>query len=240
MNYSKFAKIYSYSRISRYLKAAKGDKQKAQALYYANARIARSFQPLLSFFEVVLRNQLHYAIAGHYGDVQWLIHQKTGFMSDTTLEYTDKKTGELRINDYLKRSVERAEATLTEKGRNITAGRVIAELNLGFWNSLYETHHYSLLKGVPCTIFNSLPTGLGRKGINKRIQQIRQLRNRVSHNEPLCFEDREFSMDYAKRQYKTICDFLTWINPQIIATLATEKLDQVLYEIADAEALMSK
>ena len=45
------------------------------------------------------------------------------------------------------------------KRRNVTAGRVIAELNLGFWNSLYETHHYALLQGVPCTIFRGLPTG---------------------------------------------------------------------------------
>ena len=240
MNYRKFAKTYSYSRISRYLKAAKGDKQKAQAMYYANARIARSFQPLLSFFEVVLRNQLHYAIAGHYGDVQWLIHQKAGFMSDSSLEYTDKKTGEPRINDYLRRSVERAETTLTDKGHNITAGRIIAELNLGFWNSLFETHHYALLRGVPCTIFNSLPTGLGRKGINNRIRKIRQLRNRVSHNEPICFEDREFSMAYAKSQYKTICDFLSWIDPEIITSLEKEDLNHVLSEIADAEAIMSK
>lgn len=43
MNYRKFAKIYSYSRISRYLKAAKGNKKMAQEMYYANARIARSF-----------------------------------------------------------------------------------------------------------------------------------------------------------------------------------------------------
>ena len=75
MNYHKFAKIYSYSRISRYLKAAKGDKKKAQAMYYANACLARSFQPIISFFEVILRNQLHYALANHFGDVQWLINQ---------------------------------------------------------------------------------------------------------------------------------------------------------------------
>ena len=51
-------------------------------MYYANARLAQVFQPLISFFEVILRNQLHYAIAKHFGDVQWLINQKNGFMSD--------------------------------------------------------------------------------------------------------------------------------------------------------------
>jgi len=87
MNYQKFARLYSYSRISRYLKASKGNKKKAQQMYYANARLARAFQPLISFFEVVLRNQLHYAIAKHFGDVQWLINQKNGFMSAPSLTH---------------------------------------------------------------------------------------------------------------------------------------------------------
>ena len=79
MNYKKFSRIYSISRVSRYQKAANGDKKKAMAMYYANARLARAFQPLISCFEVVLRNQLHYALANHFNDVQWLVNQKTGF-----------------------------------------------------------------------------------------------------------------------------------------------------------------
>ena len=60
-------------------------------MYYANARLARSFQPLISFFEVILRNHLHYALASHFGDVQWLINQKTGFMSAPSLTHANKK-----------------------------------------------------------------------------------------------------------------------------------------------------
>jgi hypothetical protein len=66
MNYKKFSRIYSISRVSRYQKAANGNKKKAMAMYYANARMAQAFQPLISFFEVVLRNQLHYALAHHF------------------------------------------------------------------------------------------------------------------------------------------------------------------------------
>ena len=69
MNYKKFSKLYSYARVSRYVKAANGNRRKAQKMYYANARVAQSFQPLLSFFEVILRNQLHYALAAHFNDV---------------------------------------------------------------------------------------------------------------------------------------------------------------------------
>ncbi len=238
MNFKKFSKLYSNARVSRYVKAANGDKRKAQKMYYANARIAQSFQPLLSFFEVILRNQLHYALASHFSDVKWLINQKTGFMSDPSLTHTVKKTGKVTVNDFLKKEVERSERTLIGKKRNVTAGRVIAELNLGFWNSLYETHHYALLKGVPCQIFKSLPTGYGRKEVNNAIQEIRTLRNRVSHNEPLCFSDKVYDMTYAKEMYTKIKDFLSWINPEIISSLKQESLDSVYKEIDEAELII--
>lgn len=238
MNHKKFSRIYSYSRISRYLKATGGKKRKAQKMYYANARIARSFQPLLSFFEVVLRNQIHYALASHFGDVQWLINQKTGFMSDPSLTHTVKKTKKVIVNDFLKKEVERSEHSLITKKRNITAGRVIAELNLGFWNSLFEKHHYALLKGAPCKIFHRLPTGYGRKEINAIIQEIRRFRNRLSHNEPLCFDGKAFDMKYVKEMYVKITDFLSWISPEIMVSLQKESLDNVCDEIAKAEEII--
>lgn len=238
MNHKKFSKLYSNARVSRFVKAANGDRRKAQKMYYANARVAQSFQPLLSFFEVILRNQLHYALAAHFNDVQWLINQKTGFMSDSSLTHTVKKTGKVMVNDFLKKEVERSERTLIGKKRNVTAGRVIAELNLGFWNSLYETHHYALLKGVPCRIFKSLPTGYGRKEVNNAIQEIRTLRNRVSHNEPLCFSNKAYDMTYAKEMYGKINDFLSWINPDIMVSLKSESLDNVCREIGRAEQIM--
>ena len=238
MNHKKFSKLYSNARVSRFVKAANGDRRKAQKMYYANARVAQSFQPLLSFFEVILRNQLHYALAAHFNDVQWLINQKTGFMSDPSLTHTVKKTGKVMVNDFLKKEVERSERTLIGKKRNVTAGRVIAELNLGFWNSLYETHHYALLKGVPCKIFKSLPTGYGRKEVNNAIQEIRTLRNRVSHNEPLCFSNKAYDMTYAKEMYGKINDFLSWINPDMMVSLKSESLDNVCREIGRAEQIM--
>ena len=238
MNYKKFSRIYSISRVSRYQKAANGDKKKAMAMYYANARLAQAFQPLISVFEVVLRNQLHYALVHHFNDVMWLVDQKNGFMSDPSLTHVVKKTGKVKVNDFLKKEVERSEKTLIQKHRNVTAGRVIAELNFGFWNSLYETHHYALLKGVPGTIFRSLPSGVGRKEINLRVQEIRNLRNRISHNEPLCFKDKAFDLTYVNEMYAMISDFLSWIDPQIINSLNKENLDKVSCQIQETSKLL--
>jgi len=240
MNYHKFAKLYSFSRISRYLKASKGDKKLAQDMYYANSRIAQAFQPLISSFEVILRNQLHYAIANHFSDVRWLINQKTGFMSDPSLIHKDKKTGKTKTNDFLKKEIERSEKALLNKKRNLTSGRIIAELNFGFWNSLFESHHYALLKGVPCTIFHSLPKDFGRKEVNSRIRKIRDFLNRVSHNEPICFDGKEFDLDYSRSMYTTISNFLTWVSPNVMETLASEDLDKVNAEIIRTEKILAR
>ena len=238
MNHKNFTRLYSISRTSRYIKAANGNKQMAQQMYYANARIAQAFQPLISFFEVVLRNQLHYAAAAFFNDVEWIVNQKTGFMSDDMLCHVNKKTGQYKQNTFLKKEVERAEKVLADKQRNVTAGRIIAELNLGFWNSLYEKHHYALLKGVPCRIFNKLPVGYGRKEVNDYIQKIRILRNRVSHNEPLCFNGKVFDLMYVREMYRIISDFFQWINPSIEISLKEGELDRVEYEISRAEKLL--
>ena len=239
MNYKKFSRIYSISRVSRYQKAANGSKKKAMAMYYANERLAQAFQPLVSTFEVVLRNQLHYALAHYFNDVQWLVNQKSGFMSDPSLTHIVKKTGKVKVNDFLKSEVERSERTLIGKKRNVTAGRVIAELNFGFWNSLYETHHYALLKGVPCTIFKTLPAGVGRKEVNQMVKQIRDLRNRIGHNEPLCFNEKVYDMTYAQEMYVMVRDFLNWIDPQIVTSLCKEKLDHVEAEIKETIKIMN-
>ena len=63
MKYKKVVRLYSNSRVSKYYKATNRNKNKAVMLYFANMKIAQAFHPLLSSFEVILRNQLHYALA---------------------------------------------------------------------------------------------------------------------------------------------------------------------------------
>lgn len=219
MKYKKVVRLYSNSRISKYYRATNRNKNKAVMLYYANMKIAQAFHPLLSSFEVILRNQLHYALAHHFSDGNWIINQKTGFMTAPSLTYTNKRTKRKVTNDYLLKEVMKAEKKISDRGIKVTTGRVIAEQTLGFWNSFYETHHYALLAGVPCRIFKKLPSGYGRKEINDIIVQVRELRNRINHNEPICFVNRKCDFSYVKCMYSIISDFLTWIDPEIMPSL---------------------
>lgn len=178
-------------------------------LYFANMKIAQAFHPLLSSFEVILHIQQHYVLARHFSDGNWIINQKTGLMGASSLTYTNKRTKKKVINDYALKEVLKTEKIIAERGVKVTTGRVIAEQTLGFWNSFYETHHYALLAGVPWRIFKKLPSGYGRKEINDIIVQVRELRNRINHNKPICFVNRKCDFSYVKDMYTIISNFLT-------------------------------
>ena len=206
MKYKKVVRLYSNSRVAKYYRATNRNKNKAVMLYFANMKIAQAFHPLLS-------------------DGNWIINQKAGFMIAPSLTYTNKRTKKKVTNDYILKEVLKAEKKIADRGVRVTTGRVIAEQTLGFWNSFYETHHYALLAGVPCRIFKKLPSGFGRKEINDIIVQVRELRNRINHNEPICFVNRKCDFSYVKGMYAIISDFLTWIDPEIMPSL--REIDKV-------------
>ena len=52
-----------------------------------------------------------------------------------------------------------------------------------------------------------------------------ELRNRINHNEPICFVNRKCDFSYVKGMYTIISDFLTWIDPEIMPSL--KEVDKV-------------
>lgn len=233
MKYKDFIKYYSFSRTSKYYKAVGKRKDKTMLLYYGNMKIAQSFHPLLGTLEVVLRNRLHRELSCYFDDNKWIVNQKTGFMIDPLLSRKNKKSGVLMTNDYLFREISKAENKLKSKGHNITAGRIIAEQSLGFWVSFFDLIHYKLLKGIPCKIFQKLPSEYGRKEIYDTLNMVRAFRNRINHNEPICFIDGKMDFSYARNMYRIIVDFLNWIDPLIIQSL--KGLDKVVETIEKEE-----
>lgn len=109
MKYKKVVRLYSNSRVSKYYRAVNRNKNKAVMLYFANLKIAQAFHPLLSSFEVILRNQLHYALSRHFSDGNWIINQKAGFMVDSSLTYINKRSKKRVTNDYILKEVQKAE-----------------------------------------------------------------------------------------------------------------------------------
>jgi hypothetical protein len=106
---------------------------------------------------------------------------------------------------------------------------------LGFWTDLFELHHYRLLRGRPIQIFSQLPSGHGRGEVFSRLNKIRQFRNRIHHNESICFNGNVIDFTYVEDVYNSIIDILTWIDPELINWI--KNINSVPLKIANARTI---
>lgn len=93
--------------------------------------MAQAFHPLLTQFEVILRNSLNNILAAHFIDPDWIINQKNGFMSNPSL-------GQSRY--YLKECIIKSERKFNRRNTTITNGKLLADQTFGFWIALYFYH----------------------------------------------------------------------------------------------------
>ncbi len=157
-------------------------------------------------------------------------------MSDASLKFIHKKTGQLLINDFLKKAVIKAEKRLLNAGLPVTNGKVIAEQTLGFWTDLYELHHYKLLYGYPIKIFKHLPSGYGRKQVVVALTKIRKFRNRINHNEPICFKGQQIETSSTEEVYKAIISILNWIDPIFLNII--NDIDEVSLKLNEVKSII--
>lgn len=216
MEYSKLQYYTSKDRLGRFLSACEGNKTKACELYFSNIEVSKAFYPVLSQFEIFLRNVIYQQLVLTFNDFNWIINQKSGFMSDRSLE---------RSNYFLKRSIESAERAITRSGGTVTPGKLIAEQSFGFWTSLFQTHHYKLIKGSSILCFSNKPPQISRKEIYLKLNNIRKFRNRVYHNEPICFTGSIIDYSSATQIQADIYKLLTWIDKDLSDYIS--KLDSV-------------
>lgn len=235
MKFQKVRLYLSSQRIDRYMIATGNRKTNAVRLYKANLKIAQAFHPLLGALEVTLRNRINTILTAHFSDPDWIINQKTGFMVDPSLTHIDRRTGRRVTNDFLKSSVEKSEKRFRRLAVPITSGKIIADQSIGFWTDLFEVHHYRLLLGRPIQVFNHLPSGHGRSEACDRLNKIRQFRNRINHNEPICFNSNPIDFTYVEEVYDAIIEIMIWIDPELIKWI--KDIDTVRTKIANAKTI---
>jgi hypothetical protein len=84
---------------------------------------------------------------------------------------------------------------------------MVAELNFGFWASLFGRRSHHLWQDLR-PIFQT--RGVQRNGIAQRLDDFRALRNRVAHYEPL------LALPLAQR-YADITTLTGWLSPSAAA-----------------------
>lgn len=166
------------------------------ARYLLNLALCESLYSPLQFCEIALRNAVHQDLTRRLGTEAWF--------QDPRFVLTDWARGE----------VTKAQDKITLARKPVTPGRVVAELQLGFWTSLFEAHYEQntsfLPKGIK-GVFPHLPKSQhNRKDLKAKLEEIRTLRNRVFHHE------RIVHWTDLDAKHALILETIGWINPDLV------------------------
>jgi hypothetical protein len=142
-----------------------------------------------------------------FADPDWIIHEKNGFMNNIRLAGTKY---------FLKSSVIKAENAILRKGGFVSSGKIIAEQALGFWTSLFDVPHYRLIGGTVIHAFPGKPRHVNRGLLSKKLNRIREFRNRIYHNEPVCFAGPAIDFSSVRIIRLEIYELLSWMDADLL------------------------
>jgi hypothetical protein len=169
------------------------------ARYAWNMAISESLYPSLQLLEVTLRNTIHQAASAHFNSEYW-------FDLSHILQQSHEKDAVLS-----------AKKKLSQNRKPHDAGRIIAELNFGFWTSLFDRRYEQMLwPRLLQPAFPYLPRRMRtRANLSGRFHTIRQLRNRIFHHEPI------WHWQNLEQQHQQTLEALAWIDPAAYAFAQT-------------------
>ena len=127
---------------------------------------------------------------------------------------------------------------IARRGETVIPDRVVSELTLGFWVTIlsrpYDARLWSAQGGARLsTAFMRLPRRQRqRQRIHQHYNEIRELRNRVFHHEPL-FDDPRL-----RQRHDELKLGLHWLNPRMVDWLEDEDRFPDVYR--DGRALVEQ
>lgn len=203
MEYNDFEKALSKPRIGRFLIAAEQDKEKALRLYLQNIELSKTLFGLLSVFEVTIRNYIDKHYRDKLADSEWLKNQcgQGGMFSHPSFS----KYGFEPRTKIL--------TTIAKLGNKYTHDRLVAELSFGFWNYMFAPIQFLIGGQSLHKIYENRPKGTNQKLIFNQLDEIRSLRNRIAHHEPLIFNSKDqISTGQTEKTYGIILNHTEWLG----------------------------
>lgn len=215
MEYNKhfFEKVFSNKRMERYFALYPNDEERAIMHYQANIKLAESFYTSLSVLEVALRNALSRELETMTGREDWY-----AIFPNTP--------GLTNLNRY----VTKASKQIAGRHESITPSKIIAELTLGFWVPLLNAEYELILWKDLRRAFPYLPKkDRQRKTVSAPLNRFRAFRNRVFHNESICW-----NMHRVQEIHNELLLLLGWINKDLPILLQNiDRFDDVQARIKE-------
>lgn len=188
--------------MSRYVTACAGNTQRAMTLYRLNLKLSQELFTIISCFEIALRN----AIDQHYTTLKGV-----DWLRDAALPggmYSNRQSGK---TPYIIATAER-------KLHPYTHSKLVAEMDFGFWRYTFAKHQFYSGGQTLLAVFPSKPASTPAVNYNNtyvfdELEKINDLRNRIAHHEPICFEIRTQikSTVYARQHYNLIIQLFQWM-----------------------------
>ncbi len=203
MKYADFEALMSVPRMSRYLAACGNQKRKAMTLYRANLRLSQEFFSVLGVFEVVLRNRIdqHYKSIYHpiIGNDDWLLFAAN--------------PGGFYAAGHTVKTQQSILGAVSDLGGAYTHNKLLAELTFGFWRFQFGPKEFSAGGSTLHQIFVNRPHGTNHTAIFNKLRLINNIRNRIAHHEPICFDitGNTISTAYVANHYSEIEELLQWM-----------------------------
>ena len=192
-----FHTAISAPRFQRYLQAC-GNQERALALYRANIALSKQLYGVIGVFEIILRNSIDQFMMSQQG-TKWL-------------ENAVSPGGYFEIHVGCEDTYHSAQEAIHRLGGKYTHDGLIAKLTFGFWTYIFATKQYAAAGSILLNVFPKRPFGTKQKLVFQNLIKINDLRNRIAHYEPLCFEKEEISTFRTEKRHKLLHDLLTWLG----------------------------
>ena len=163
------------------------------ARYLLNMALCESLYSPLQFAEIALRNAIHSSLTARFGTASWYD------IVPALPAWQQKQLGEARQK-------------LQTHGKPVTPGRMVAELQFGFWTGFFNKSHggTGLGHALASQAFAHAPRPeRDMKKLDARWKRIRDLRNRVFHHE------RIIHWTDLDAQHAAILEIVGWMNPPL-------------------------
>lgn len=184
-------KALSEARLRPFARPGEDDELAVISRYTWNLALCRALYPSLHVVEVALRNRVYSGIATGLGAC-WLT---SGLLQPKEAE-----------------SVTKAIVRLEKDGKLADADHLVAELNFGFWTSLFLRRYEQIL--WPRYLRACFPETQAKQQVRSnlfgRLDRIRILRNRVFHHEPI------WHWKDLREQHKAIWEMIGFLCPRLL------------------------
>jgi hypothetical protein len=104
-------------------------------------------------------------------------------------------------------------ATFAQLGKRYNHDRLVAELSFGFWTYMFAPIQFLAGGQGLHNIYVNRPKRTSQKLIFNELDEIRSLRNRIAHHEPLCFDKHHnIFTDHTKETYCYLLMQTHWLG----------------------------